>query len=111
MVTASWANTLKQHKPAVIELVAARDWKPWWDKSLSAAENMSIEDFMQFSNGDPEAIPDWEHGPVESSPCTSCGFLLSWWDMMGGQHCLRCEPPLTSIRLVKQRDEILKACS
>ena len=24
-------------------------------------------------------------------PCSTCGSLMAWWDVLGGQHCMVCE--------------------
>lgn len=39
--------------------------------------------------------------------CASCRGLMMWWDMVGGVHCLRCDPPATSRRLMLIRNRIL----
>lgn len=39
--------------------------------------------------------------------CVTCRGLMLWWDLTGGVHCLRCDPPTTSRRLMLVRNRIL----
>ena len=105
-ITDSWANTLRQHKAEILDLVAARDWKPWWDKSLSAVENMAVDDFMRIGDDGPVEDGDWDQGLIDTFPCPTCGHLLAWWDMLGGQHCIRCESPLKSSLLSRKAERL-----
>jgi hypothetical protein len=43
----------------------------------------------------------WENAiePDEITPCPTCNALEAWWDMLGNQHCLRCDPPRRARRL------------
>ena len=34
-------------------------------------------------------------------PC-GCGSLAFWWDLLGGLHCLRCEPATASRALLRR---------
>ena len=64
VITASWANTLREHKSAVIDAVAAKNWKPWWKEDLSASDNLAVDDFMQYTADGPEATVDGERGLI-----------------------------------------------
>jgi hypothetical protein len=33
------------------------------------------------------------------APCATCGGIVFWWDVTGGQHCERCQPRTTGERL------------
>jgi hypothetical protein len=33
------------------------------------------------------------------APCPDCGGIVFWWDVAGGQHCERCQPPRHGPRL------------
>lgn len=37
------------------------------------------------------------------APCAVCGGIVFWWDMLGRQHCERCEPRTTAERLQEWR--------
>jgi hypothetical protein len=49
----------------------------------------------------PEPVEDEPIGPdgwpvnsvVPPAPCERCGGSDFWWDMLGGHHCARCDPP------------------
>ncbi len=53
-------------------------------------------------------VDGWDSAvPIETvTPCPTCGRLEVWWDGMGRQHCLRCDPPRTSARLLRQAAQI-----
>ena len=42
--------------------------------------------------GDASQANDWPGDAVDAGePCPRCGSLDKWWDLWGGEHCVRCE--------------------
>ena len=43
--------------------------------------------------------PRWEDCVDPPEPCPRCDGLMCWWDLLGGLHCLNCNPPIPARRL------------
>ena len=41
------------------------------------------------------------------APCPACRGLMLWWDLGGGVHCLECDPPIKSRKLMEVRERVL----
>ncbi len=106
VLTANWVTSLEKYKAEIMEVVGKRDWRPWWSDRLTVAENASVDEFMCYPPDEFVADKDWESGPVGIEPCTACGCLPAWWDGWGNKRCLKCDPPLQAIRLLKRKREL-----
>ena len=92
----------KNGRAEIINLLGERDWKPWWARNLTAAENAAVDEFLEY---EPDVDQAWEDCLVDVKPCEQCGSLLAWWNPYGQQRCLRCDPPLKAIELLRWRRE------
>jgi hypothetical protein len=55
----------------------------------------------------PEQVPEQNRGDaldecVEPPEPCGCGSLAFWWDLLGGLHCMRCEPATASRTLLRR---------
>lgn len=61
-------------------------------------------------------MPGWEIVENESDvdiskidPCPKCRSRRRWWNVFGKPFCLSCNPPATSIRLLKIKKKFVDA--
>jgi hypothetical protein len=65
-------------------------------------------DTVEFGD---DVIAVWEDSPDVPDPCPICGSVLRWWNLLGHDRCLICDPPATASKLlarvqsIRQRDE------
>jgi hypothetical protein len=79
---------LAEHKPEIVRLLA-------------------VEPVVET----PVVEPDLDEEAVDPpAPCQQCGSLMAWWDVLGGVHCMDCEPPVRSERLREQAERIRTNC-
>ena len=122
-VTPHLAALLKAHKAEVLEILLAVERTRQSVMALTVDETWEPVDGQQL---DRDASPDWEMRPDAAGrmgwepadlheedrtwagdyreidppePCTHCNSLAAWWDVLGGQHCMICDPPTESFRL------------
>lgn len=59
------------------------------------------EPFTEHLADEPD---DWEGTEIDQStikPCPKCGQQHAWWNLLGEQRCMVCEPPRTSRRVIR----------
>ena len=58
--------------------LAAQDWSQWrYERG-------------RYIGPESDGAGDWDRLP-SPRPCAICGFLGRWFDLLGGEHCQRCE--------------------
>jgi len=67
------------------------------------AEQKTAERPVRNDKPTPEPLTDNDPNDWDSLDepidCPQCGSFDCWWDMLGGRHCKKCDPPSTSHRL------------
>lgn len=38
---------------------------------------------------------------ADVKPCPKCGSLIAWWNPLGRQRCMNCEPPVAARRALR----------
>ncbi|NQU20948.1 MAG: hypothetical protein HQ567_06660 [Candidatus Nealsonbacteria bacterium] len=77
---------------------------PEWASSGTPASQVAppLQDETATREAPPLVTPPDELDeldPDEVTPCTTCNSLELWWDVVGGQHCMICDPPHKGRRL------------
>lgn len=54
------------------------------------------------------SVIEWADCVEPPEPCPSCGGITVWWDPLGGQHCMTCEPPTASRKLRRDAERICR---
>ena len=94
-------------KPGMEEIVGTQEPEPVvepdLDQQAEPVEFTTPEGLtIRFADPDDEE----EVVVVPPPPCQQCGGFMAWWDILGGVHCLDCDPPLRSQRLREQAARI-----
>ena len=74
------------------------------------ADREQLEASMQEMS-DAATENDWPRSSVDpGKPCATCGSLDKWWDIVGGEHCQRCERDkvLRSQRIARRAAQLRK---
>lgn len=103
-LTAAMKDALREHKAEIVALLdatqdASPEHPPWWSPKLTSEENRLVDEFLNLEEG---VVCDWDDCIAGTVPCETCGSLFAWWDLLGAQHCMRCEAPLKAIRALKK---------
>ena len=119
-----WAENLPPDKAEIVVETASREWEeivgstqepepvvvampepvvePDLDQQAEPVEFTTPEGltirFAEPEDGDEIVVP--------LPPCQQCGGFMGWWDVLGGVHCMDCDPPLRSARLREQADRL-----
>jgi hypothetical protein len=60
VITDNWRCSLRQCKDEITELIGRRHWKSWWNDQLTVADNVALDEFMQYGPGGEGDTPDWD---------------------------------------------------
>jgi hypothetical protein len=83
-VTADLLTELRQHKTHLLSLLK---------NGVEQRDAKSCEKNTGTLNSETPEIAPSDEPTVPPSPCSRCGGLLAWWDVLGGFHCMTCEIP------------------
>jgi hypothetical protein len=48
----------------------------------------------------------WADAIDPGRPCPRCDSLEKWWDLLGGEHCMICNPPVTGVKTLEAAQRI-----
>lgn len=83
-ITPDLLEKLRQHKACLIRVL--QKGRDELDAKLCESEPDS------FPSEDLQTTL-WDECIEPPRPCSLCGGILFWWDVIGGQHCMQCEAP------------------
>jgi hypothetical protein len=83
-ITPDLLEKLRQHKTCLIRLL--QKGRDELDAKLCESDPDSVPP------EDLKTIP-WDECIEPSHPCSLCGGILFWWDVLGIRHCMACEAP------------------
>ncbi|MCX7429002.1 MAG: hypothetical protein NTW96_25670 [Planctomycetia bacterium] len=48
-----------------------------------------------------DVFADWDDAPLPPEPCPNCGSILRWWNVLGDERCIGCDPPTRGLRFLQ----------
>ena len=91
-MTPELAERMKAHKPAILSILRA--------VAPNVSADTSNPDLPARLIFDADRIV-WEGSIKPPKPCSECGGIIFWWNPLGDQRCMVCDPPLTADRFLE----------
>ena len=103
-----------------IEVVAHKDrlrYRPRSAVTPHLAERLSTHEVELLAILRPAVAPDgattapvtdtpvrWEDCIEPPTPCSKCGGIICWWNAVGDQRCMACDPPKLPVETSLRRE-------
>lgn len=97
-LTPDLVERLRAHKAELLAALAARHADQPTTAAGAAVRADESADAEPFG---PDGWPADSIDPAAVPPCSKCGTLEAWQDLLGDWHCTRCRPPITALRLAE----------
>lgn len=110
VLTAEDKQVLARHKAALLSILAPpvdeeREAIQWLDRLSPVEADRIVDEAVRHWERGVET-GDWDQAVDQPPPCTKCGSMDFWQNLVGEWRCLSCDPPATAERIRRRAEAI-----